>query len=629
MRDVEHCDSMQFRSAWPSVLFARTPSFSSDPDLMLYSRFYSGVCVAVLLLACVSCDRDADGPAGERQESVTQDALDTPAGADLDAARQKHIWDVEHYAFEIETRFGRPFMQQLADGDSSSLLSWFREGFQGSLGLESGETIEHPLVTEVARQRETSDGQDASVERSEFVAGLLESSAIFAEIERTRLRVLQLDNVPDDPEHWKATLLTTLHGKDAEGKFVVQEAHHDVSFRISDAMKIGEMPIVDCWGQVDSKQRTSGQPLFEEVTEEVGLDTVALVDNWKIPSEATQQYWSQLAVEDFDRDGDLDIAAASFLGQPFLLQSEGGQSFSDVAKSMGLKAWPINDSYLVNLAVWIDYDNDSFPDLLLGSRLYHNVEGQRFVDVTTESGLFIDHHPMGGVVADYDCDGLLDLYLLYEEPTEWRPELDGPQGWVGDAQSGALNRLWRNEGNGRFRDVTETSGAGGGYRRSFAAVWHFMDEDRYPDLYIANDFGSNVHLRNRGDGTFEDVSKRTGVSDFATSMGAAAGDIDNDGYPEIYVANMYSKMGRRIIAHVHEDDYPPGVHEQILGSCAGNRLYQRTADAETFEDVTDKHEVNAVGWAYAPAFADFDSDGWLDIYATTGFMSFSRTEPDG
>ena len=66
------------------------------------------------------------------------------------------------------------------------------------------------------------------------------------------------------------------------------------------------------------------------------------------------------------------------------------------------------------------------------------------------------------------------------------------------------------------------------------------------------------------------------MADFATSMGVATGDLDNDGAPEIYVANMYSKMGRRIIAHVESSDYPPGIFEQIEGSCAGNRLSYAT-----------------------------------------------------
>ena len=106
----------------------------------------------------------------------------------------------------------------------------------------------------------------------------------------------------------------------------------------------------------------------------------------------------------------------------------------------------------------------------------------------------------------------------------------------------------------------------------------FYDDDAFPDLYIANDFGKNVLLRNKGDGTFEDISAESQAEGYSTSMGVSTGDLNNDGKTEIYVANMYSKMGRRIIGQVSDDDYPEGIYPQIQGSCAGNRLYTRSDD---------------------------------------------------
>jgi hypothetical protein len=92
---------------------------------------------------------------------------------------------------------------------------------------------------------------------------------------------------------------------------------------------------------------------------------------------------------------------------------------------------------------------------------------------------------------------------------------------------------------------------------------------------------------------------------------------------------MYSKMGRRIIAHLTEDDYPSGLFQQILGSCAGNRLYAQQGDSPRYREFSEQVGVNGVGWAYAPAMVDLDGDGLLDLYATTGFMSFARGKPDG
>ena len=146
---------------------------------------------------------------------------------------------------------------------------------------------------------------------------------------------------------------------------------------------------------------------------------------------------------------------------------------------------------------------------------------------------------------------------------------------------------------------------------------------------MANDFAENSFFINEGNGTFRDSSQASGTADFATSMGVASGDINGDGQSEIYVANMYSKMGRRILGQVSESDYPPGVYQQLQGACAGNRMYQIQGDDNVYKDVSTQMGINTVGWAYAPVFTDFDADGFLDIYATAGFLSFERNEPDG
>jgi len=95
------------------------------------------------------------------------------------------------------------------------------------------------------------------------------------------------------------------------------------------------------------------------------------------------------------------------------------------------------------------------------------------------------------------------------------------------------------------------------------------------------------------------------------------------------VANMYSKMGRRIVAHVDEDDYLPGIYQLIRGSLAGNTLYRRDAGQDRFQELSHDFGINGVGWAYAPAMVDLDGDGWLDLYASTGFLSYDREKPDG
>ena len=80
---------------------------------------------------------------------------------------------------------------------------------------------------------------------------------------------------------------------------------------------------------------------------------------------------------------------------------------------------------------------------------------------------------------------------------------------------------------------------------------------------------------------------------------------------------------------VSAEDYTPATYQQIIGSCAGNQLYRRTGSDQSYQDISFDAGVNEVGWAWAPTMLDLDSDGWLDLYSTSGFMSFDHEKPDG
>ncbi|MEO8495112.1 MAG: VCBS repeat-containing protein [Planctomycetota bacterium] len=559
----------------------------------------------------------------ESSESVT-----------LAIEKQEHIWEIEHAAFELEQKFGKSLGQAIQQRDIELTKSFCRAGFEASLP-----SSEQPARSDLGYVQEErtmgEDGDGFSHDATEFATYLQTRFSAFDQIDKVTCRVLDLhaDNKDAKTGRWDVTLYLAGVGKDRQQAFVEFTSEHLLRCTFTDDKSIESGAILDRWTVRSEALRHSASGLFEEVTHQVGLDKIDIPDNWTIARDKVRQYHTQMAAADFDRDGFCDLALASADGRWRLLQSKDGKTFEEVNDKYGIPVWADEEprSRSVRdqayLATWIDIDNDGFPDLILGDRLYRNQEGHRFEDVTDASGLVFGFNPLGCIVADYDCDGRLDFYVLYQLPGTM--DREATPGWIGDDETGLENHLWRNVGDGRFLNVTDDANAGGGKRQSFAAAWLHANDDHYPDLYIANDFGTNVLLINQGNGKFRDGSETAGVADYATSMGVATGDVTGDGRPEIYVANMFSKMGRRIIAHVAAKDYPAGIFEQIQGSCAGNRLYVAPAGEGRYQEISEVSGVNTVGWAYAPALADFDADGQLDIYATTGFLSYQRGKPDG
>lgn len=564
-----------------------------------------------------------DPVATRKPTAAAEETASVDLDIELDKDKQKAIWDAEHVTFEIEKKFGASFRKALEQRDADELRARFLPHVQGRLPLDDSlSAVEHgPLV-----RRTAVDGTTGPAELKQIVDWLLNVTSEFASISRSKLRVLAIDKVDDSAEAWSTRILLSLTGTQDDGDPLQLTTLQKVVLSIPDESALGSAPAIQEWQHESIAKHAGTQALFREVTDELHLDKAQIADNWNLPPRQVAQYRFQIAVADFDLDGLLDIAVSSRESWLLLTRESADGPYRDVSQSLGIDIRHRMRSGPAWLAAWLDFDNDGYPDLLMGNRLYRNVKGERFDDVTNGSGLRFDVQAMGAQVADFDCDGRVDLYVVLQGDESAG---DGKtMSWVNDDNNGGPNRLFRNLGNGRFEDVTRQSGAGGGNRDSLAACWFFYDDDHYPDLYIANDFARNVLLRNKGDGTFEDVSELSGASDYATSMGVAAGDLNNDGASDLYVANMFSKMGRRIIGHVTADDYPTGLYQQIQGSCSGNRLYLSGGHGK-FQDIGEEVGVDAVGWAYAPAMIDVDNDGWLDLYATTGFLSFDRNEPDG
>jgi hypothetical protein len=190
-----------------------------------------------------------------------------------------------------------------------------------------------------------------------------------------------------------------------------------------------------------------------------------------------------------------------------------------------------------------------------------------------------------------------------------------------DANNGAPNHLLRNDGGWRFTDVTAASGMNENNRRfSLAASWCDYDDDGDPDLYVANDFGRTNLYRNDGGGRFRDVAAEAGVEDIGNGMSVAWEDYDADGRIDLHVGNMWSSAGNRLVDQPAFRKASAGTQEIYRRMARGNSLF-RSLGGGRFEDVSEESGTTFGRWAWSSKFIDHDSDGREDLYVANGFVT--------
>lgn len=309
---------------------------------------------------------------------------------------------------------------------------------------------------------------------------------------------------------------------------------------------------------------------------------------------------------DYDNDGDEDLYCSNFAGHHRLFRNNGNGTFTDVAQQAAVHELP---SYGAG-ANFVDFDNDGDKDLFvlaLGPNVLYENKGDGTFSVVPRSGL---GDPMRGMTAawgDYDNDGLLDVYVANHMLCM---EKDTP----------SRDRLYHNNGDGTFSDVTDLLNNMGpetnGY--AFAVGWLDYDSDDDLDLYVVNDYvrrepfvqKSHPHVLWRNDGAdgadgwrFTDVSRPTGVDLKQNGMCLAIGDYNNDNHLDMFVTNV----GKTALLHNNGD----GTYRERSARAGIIRL---------FRDVT-----------WGAAFVDFDNDCWQDLHMVGGFIEVEyvgKRQPD-
>ncbi len=237
---------------------------------------------------------------------------------------------------------------------------------------------------------------------------------------------------------------------------------------------------------------------------------------------------------DIDEDGYHDIFIPDGVESRFF-HNNGDGTFTDRTAAMGLAGLSG-----VSVGIFGDLDNDGDKDFFVSrtfepNQLFRNNGDGTFTDITDNAGIGEDCCTTVASFADYDNDGFLDLYVgRYLEPHTQIPE-------TFYARNGEPNQLYRNKGDGTFENVTKAAGVGE-VGLCLGTVFADYDNDGDPDLYVVNDFGRNTLYRNEGDGTFEDVTVETGTLAYGAGMNASFGDYNDDGLLDIYVTNIRSEF---------------------------------------------------------------------------------------
>jgi enediyne biosynthesis protein E4 len=325
-----------------------------------------------------------------------------------------------------------------------------------------------------------------------------------------------------------------------------------------------------------------------------------------------------VAIFDFDNDGKMDIFFTNGAKLPemrktgttfynCLLRNRGDGTFEDVSKTAGLLGE--NLDYSLGVAAG-DYDNDGYEDLFVcgagRNALYHNNGNGTFTDVTERSGIGVkppNTISVGAAWFDFDNDGLLDLvvsnYTIWSPATDKRCSAAGVEYYCDPRlfYQAVPNRLYHNLGNGRFEDVTATSGFNKALGKGMGISIADVNDDGFQDVFIANDTEANSLFINKGDGTFEDQALQLGVAydDTAkavSSMGSDAEDYDNDGRVDIFYNDL---MGQTWALFQNRGDFFRYVSPQAKVAAFSAHLS---------------------GWS--AGFVDYDNDGWKDLYSANG-----------
>ncbi len=343
---------------------------------------------------------------------------------------------------------------------------------------------------------------------------------------------------------------------------------------------------------------------------------------------------SGAGIGDFNRDGLPDLYLVSIRGANQLYINKGDFEFEDITLSAGVAA---EEGVKSGVSI-VDVNGDGWLDIYqcrtgvspadCRNALFINNGDLTFTEQAEAYGLTVQAPTTNANFFDYDLDGDLDVYVVnhlleFDQSNDIRAKLEDGQVVKNNFPEHAIetDRLLRNNGDGTFTDAT---GQAGLFNRAFglSATVSDFNEDGFPDIYLANDFiEADAMYINNGDGTFTDEINRYLKHTSNSSMGSDIADVNNDGLQDIMVLDMMPPHNARQkqLKVMMENSLWQLLEKYDYGLQLMRNTLQLNNGNETFSDIACLAGVHATDWSWAPLMMDYDNDGLRDIFITNGY----------
>ncbi|MEE2902667.1 MAG: VCBS repeat-containing protein [Myxococcota bacterium] len=538
----------------------------------------------------------------------------------------RNVDESEQIAFEVQQLTGGFLCKHLRRGQLSKLKEAYSNDFEirAPASFRLVKSDENSSRTRVSHAQ-LSEKDETIVSGQKLEAWLQEALSNFTVIERCSIKPHQILVSEGKNQVWgkfDIMLGGQNNGSGASELHAQARAHLRLEARkwILTKLEINDLSQINYQG-----------PIFKDVSALTGVDLFRSAEKQSTLAGATAsiretEYYGGVTVLDWNDDGFADFMVYEFESLLSVFINDGQGGFTRLTQD---KLIPHKQASAFYIA--IDLDNDGKLEIV-GTRVEKcDQDGAKIPIYRIQRGALqqsekyirfranCDARYVHVTGADVNLDGLPDLFFSgfdsQQENSQTEQYGGVPHNFV-DAHDGARNRMLINRGDMNFEDRSDSVGLDSKTRKTYLGHFFDYDQDSHLDLLVVNDFAANQMFKGQGNGHFKQISYPP-FTDSGFSMGVSVVDYDADGDFDVYVSNMYSYAGNRVLAVT--DSLDQQKREVLLAMARGNTLYKR--DGLSYREKAVDEGINNAQWAWGQQFFDYDNDGDLDLHVVNGLSS--------